>query len=167
MSPGEIRHAVEHVPGVRGIDDIRARWLGHRLAVELDIDVDGATTVRDADAIMSASKPNSPTTLPALGRAIVRVRPRQNKRASMMQPRDKAHDHDHGTTTPTRTITNTITLILIHMRRGTSTTTHILIRMTTRNTSTRTGIVISSTGSAGVAPDGVVTPPNSCRAGSG
>ncbi|HWP43683.1 MAG TPA: cation diffusion facilitator family transporter [Blastocatellia bacterium] len=35
----EIRHAISHVPGVKEVNDIRVRWLGHRLHAELSIAV--------------------------------------------------------------------------------------------------------------------------------
>jgi cation diffusion facilitator family transporter len=35
----EIRHAAGHVPQVRGVTEVRARWLGHRLHAELNIAV--------------------------------------------------------------------------------------------------------------------------------
>jgi cation diffusion facilitator family transporter len=98
--PGEIRHAVEHVPGVLSIDDVRARWLGHRLAVELEIGVDGTATVRESDVIVSAIEKELLGHLPALGRANVRVRPQLLGKDSMMQSRDKTHDHDHDHTHP-------------------------------------------------------------------
>jgi cation diffusion facilitator family transporter len=93
--PGEIRHAVEHVAGVRSIDAVRARWLGHRLAVDLDVSVDGTTTVHDADTIMSAIERELLGHLPALGRASIRVRPYQKGKETMTQSREKSHDHDH------------------------------------------------------------------------
>jgi len=93
--PGEIRHAVEHVPGVRSIDDVRARWLGHRLAVELEVGVDGAATVRDADVIMVAIEKELLAHLPALGRANVRVRPHQEGNDTMAHSGEKSHDHPH------------------------------------------------------------------------
>ena len=35
----EIRHAVDHTPGVQNITEVRVRWLGHRLHAELNIAV--------------------------------------------------------------------------------------------------------------------------------
>ena len=39
------------ISGVAGIHDVRARWLGHRLICELNIDVDGHLTVIEGHAI--------------------------------------------------------------------------------------------------------------------
>ena len=94
--PGEIRHAAEHVPGVLSINDVNARWLGHRLAVEMDIGVDGASTVRDADAITSALENELLGHLPALGRTSIRVRPHQGGTPS--HDHDDGHDHTDGHT---------------------------------------------------------------------
>jgi cation diffusion facilitator family transporter len=41
----EIRHAVNHTPGVEDISEVRVRWLGHRLHAELNIAVDPAMSV--------------------------------------------------------------------------------------------------------------------------
>jgi Cation efflux family/Dimerisation domain of Zinc Transporter len=70
----EIRHAAEHVPAVRRVSEVRARWLGHRLAAELDVAVDGATTLREADAVSSAVEGQLVAHIPALSVARVRVR---------------------------------------------------------------------------------------------
>src|SRR5712692_5031151 len=35
----EIGHAAHHVPGVRDVSDVRARWIGHRLQAEVNIAV--------------------------------------------------------------------------------------------------------------------------------
>lgn len=93
--PGEIRHAAEHVRGVRSIDDVRARWLGHRLAVELEVSIDGDASVRDADVIMSSIEKELLGHLPALGRTSIRVRPDQNGNRTVTQSNDNPHDHDH------------------------------------------------------------------------
>src|SRR5262249_13664945 len=47
----EIRHAASHVPEVKEVNEVRARWLGHRLHVELNIAVDPQLTVAKAHAI--------------------------------------------------------------------------------------------------------------------
>ena len=94
--PGEIRHAAEHVPGVLSINHINPRWLGHRLAVEMDVGVDGAATVRDADEITSALERELLGHLPALGRTSIRVRPHQEEAPS--SDHDHGHDHKDGHT---------------------------------------------------------------------
>ena len=48
----EITHAVSHVDGVRRINDVKARWLGHKLRAELEIAVDASLSVGQAQEIM-------------------------------------------------------------------------------------------------------------------
>lgn len=71
----EIRHAAEHVPGIRAVLDARARWLGHRLVAELDVAIDGDARVREADAHACALERQLMEHLPALAYARVRIRP--------------------------------------------------------------------------------------------
>lgn len=47
----EIEHAPTHVPGVTGVRDVRARWLGHRVHSDVAIEVDPTLSVREADVI--------------------------------------------------------------------------------------------------------------------
>jgi len=57
VEPGvvaEIRHAAEHVPAIRQVLDVRARWLGHRLHADLDLALDSGTTVAEAEGVTSA-----------------------------------------------------------------------------------------------------------------
>ncbi len=47
----EVRHAAGHVDGVREVAEVRARWIGHRLAVEANIAVDPNLTVAQGHAV--------------------------------------------------------------------------------------------------------------------
>lgn len=49
-----LRHAVEQVAEVKAVDSLRARWLGHRLYVEVAIAVDGHCSVQAGQAIAAA-----------------------------------------------------------------------------------------------------------------
>ena len=71
----EIRHAAEHVPGIRQVVDIRARWSGHRLNAELDLALDATTSLIAADAIATRFEHELFQHLPALSAARIRVRP--------------------------------------------------------------------------------------------
>ena len=102
----EIRHAAEHVPGVRTVLDVRARWLGHRLVAELDIAVAGDTTVAQADAVAAAFEHELMGHLPALQSARIRIRP-SDAQASGGADRSAtgsggAHHHGHATPAPVR-----------------------------------------------------------------
>ena len=48
------RHAAGHVPEVREVTDVRARWIGHRLHAELNVSVSPALSVADAHAVAKA-----------------------------------------------------------------------------------------------------------------
>jgi divalent metal cation (Fe/Co/Zn/Cd) transporter len=47
----EVRHAAAEVVGVRDVTEVRARWIGHRLAVEVNVAVDPQISVGDGHAI--------------------------------------------------------------------------------------------------------------------
>jgi cation diffusion facilitator family transporter len=47
----ELRHAAEHVPQVKEVTEVRARWLGHRLHAEVNVAVDPQLTVAEAHAV--------------------------------------------------------------------------------------------------------------------
>ena len=47
----EIRHAAAHVPQVKEVTDIRARWLGHRLHAEVNVTLPSQITVAAAHMI--------------------------------------------------------------------------------------------------------------------
>jgi len=47
----EIRHAVNHAPGVQDITEIRVRWIGHRLHAEVNIAVNSELTVEQGHEV--------------------------------------------------------------------------------------------------------------------
>lgn len=47
----EIDHTVTHIPDVRGINEVRVRWLGHRMHAELNIAVEPDLSVRQGHDI--------------------------------------------------------------------------------------------------------------------
>lgn len=99
----EIRHAAEHVPGVRAVQEVRARWLGHRLVAELDIAVAGETTVAQADAVASACEHELMEHLPALQLAHIRIRPSDVQTSGGPERSGKvdgAHQQRHGAPVP-------------------------------------------------------------------
>jgi cation diffusion facilitator family transporter len=87
----ELRHSAEHVPGVCGIENLRARWVGHRLHAEADLVVDGALPVgagaRIAEAVRQAAAHHMPA-LVSLRLGLAASRP--------AEPRTHGHDHGHG-----------------------------------------------------------------------
>ena len=72
--PQEIRHAIQHVPGIRAIETVRARWLGHRLTADLDVAIDGMATLREADTIRDAIREQLQAHLPTLATMRIMVK---------------------------------------------------------------------------------------------
>ncbi|CAB3786245.1 Zinc transporter ZitB [Paraburkholderia ultramafica] len=74
IGPGvteEIRHAIEHVPGVNRLVDVKARWLGHKLRAELTVAVDQNLSVAQANGITLALQRELHAHLPPLDAATV------------------------------------------------------------------------------------------------
>jgi divalent metal cation (Fe/Co/Zn/Cd) transporter len=68
-----IRHGIEHVTGVDGVSAIRARWLGHRLYVEVTIRVEESCSVRVGQAIAEQVKVQLHNHISYLGQAEIRI----------------------------------------------------------------------------------------------
>jgi len=62
----EIRHAAEHVPGVKRIIDTRARWIGHQLHTDVAIDVGNDLSLTEAKGIAASLHHELLGHLPAL-----------------------------------------------------------------------------------------------------
>lgn len=69
----EIRHAAAHVDGVRQVFDVKARWLGHRLLVNVGVQTDADMTMADADRLAEAVRHEMHEHVPALSVASIRV----------------------------------------------------------------------------------------------
>lgn len=67
----EARHAAEHVAGVRAINEVKARWIGHELAVDLTIAVDQNMSVAEAEKLAESVKHELAEHIPPLTRATV------------------------------------------------------------------------------------------------
>ena len=94
--PTEIRHVAEHIPGIRQVLDVRARWIGHRLNAELDVALDGTTTLAEADAITRQFERGLFEHMPALSSAHIRARPYDpvpNDRAAADSVGHSGHHH--------------------------------------------------------------------------
>jgi cation diffusion facilitator family transporter len=68
----EIRHAIEHVPGLR-LCEARARWLGHRLHADLVVSLDPAQSVADATRLIETLRSELREHLPALDEARIKL----------------------------------------------------------------------------------------------
>ncbi|AIR97070.1 cation diffusion facilitator family transporter [Streptomyces glaucescens] len=67
--------ALREVPGVRGVGELRLRWIGHRLRAEVAVVVDGEATVREAHAIAVAAEHALLHAVPRLTAALVHADP--------------------------------------------------------------------------------------------
>ncbi len=70
-----IRHAAGHVPGVREVTDVRARWIGHRLYTELSVSVSPALSMGDAHALATEVRHRLLHDVPHIGGVTVHVDP--------------------------------------------------------------------------------------------
>ncbi|MFF9286337.1 cation diffusion facilitator family transporter [Streptomyces griseosporeus] len=67
--------ALAGVPGVRGVGELRLRWIGHRLRAEVAVVVDGEATVRQAHAIAVDAEHALLHAVPRLTAALVHADP--------------------------------------------------------------------------------------------
>ncbi|MFJ3673155.1 cation diffusion facilitator family transporter [Streptomyces sp. NPDC090106] len=68
-------HALRDVEGVRGVGELRLRWIGHRLRAEVAVVVDGDATVRQAHAIAVDAEHALLHAVPRLTAALVHADP--------------------------------------------------------------------------------------------
>ena len=70
---GEIRHASEHVAGLKEVLDVKARWLGHKRYADLAVLVDGMLSVAEGDRFGGKLKQELFAHIPTLSVANVRI----------------------------------------------------------------------------------------------
>ena len=71
----EIIHTAQHVDGITGVGEVRARWIGHRLHAELNIGVDSQLSVSEGHEIAKEVQHQLFHHLKHLGNAIVHIDP--------------------------------------------------------------------------------------------
>jgi cation diffusion facilitator family transporter len=71
----EIVHAASHVPRVEEVSDVRARWIGHRLHVDVSVTVPGGLSVTEGHDVARDVRHQLLHHLPHLGRVMVHVDP--------------------------------------------------------------------------------------------
>lgn len=89
---GEIAHAVGHVPRVEEVSDVRARWVGHRLHVDVSVTVPGGLSVAEGHDVARDVRHQLLHHLPHLGRVMVHVDP--YGQGGERHHRIGAHTHD-------------------------------------------------------------------------
>jgi cation diffusion facilitator family transporter len=71
----EIEHAPLHVPGVQGVHEARARWLGHKVQADLHITVPAMLTVAESHDIVDRVQAALAEQVTAFGGAVIHVCP--------------------------------------------------------------------------------------------
>src|SRR5262245_9602627 len=96
----EIRHAAAHVPQVKGVAEVRARWLGHRLHAELNIAVDPHLTIAQAHAVATEVRHQLLHQFDYLSLVVIHVDPADQSGERHHGITAHAHDglpvHSHG-----------------------------------------------------------------------
>jgi cation diffusion facilitator family transporter len=87
----ELRHTAEHVPQVREVTEVRARWLGHRLHAELNIAVDPRLTIAQAHAVAAEVRHQLLHHLDYLSLVVIHVDPADQSG----ETHHRIHDHSH------------------------------------------------------------------------
>lgn len=67
-----VRHAASHVSDVQGVAAVRARWLGHRLYVEMDVALPATLSIQAAEVVTTAVQAEIMAQMPYVGWAVVR-----------------------------------------------------------------------------------------------
>jgi divalent metal cation (Fe/Co/Zn/Cd) transporter len=71
----EIEHAARHVQEVKGVRQVRARWVGHKVFVDLEVEVAPDLQVSHAHEIAERVVKELRGHVRALGSAVVRIVP--------------------------------------------------------------------------------------------
>lgn len=89
---GEIKHAAQHVTGVRDVTEVRVRWIGHRLHAEVNIAVAPEFPVAEGHAIAHEVHHQLLHHLRYLSGAVIHVDPVE--KSGERHHRIAAHSHD-------------------------------------------------------------------------
>ena len=90
---GEVRHSIEHVPGILSIHNVRTRWMGHRLHAEADIQVADGLSVTDGIALTHQLRATVTRHLPAL--VSLRIGFTDGEDAAVTDHQHGEHEHEH------------------------------------------------------------------------
>lgn len=92
----EATHALQHTPGISGVGQVQARWLGHRLAVDAQLFAPSNTTVEESNTIAAAAEAELREHLPSVGQVHIRISPTVAGAA----PAAAHHHHGHHAPDP-------------------------------------------------------------------
>jgi cation diffusion facilitator family transporter len=99
----QIEKIAAATPGVQHVHDVKARWLGHAVTVELHITVDGTLSVIQGHAIGEEVREELLEHIPRLTEAIVHTDPVEsfpNEHHPGRQHHDHEDEHDHPAEAP-------------------------------------------------------------------
>ena len=88
----EIRRATHHVPGIREVTDVRARWIGHRLHAEVNVTVSPQLSVADGHAVAKELNHQLLHHIKYLASATIHIDPEEE--SGEQHHRIAAHAHD-------------------------------------------------------------------------
>ncbi len=88
----EIKHAVQHMPEVQDVTQVRVRWLGHRLHAELNIAVSPHLSVAQGHAIATEVRHQLLHHLPHLANATIHIDPLD----ASGEEHHRIEEHAHG-----------------------------------------------------------------------
>ncbi len=91
----EIIHTVDHVDGITGVGEIRARWIGHRLHVELNVAVHSHLSVAEGHQIAKEVRHQLLHHLKHLGDVIVHIDPEDKVGEAHHHILEHTHDGLH------------------------------------------------------------------------
>ena len=89
----QIRHASAHIPGVRDVSDVRARWIGHWLHAEVNIAVSPDASVTETHAIGLEARHAILHHLPFLANAVIHVDPLDESGETHHRIENHLHDN--------------------------------------------------------------------------
>jgi divalent metal cation (Fe/Co/Zn/Cd) transporter len=92
-------HTARQVPGVREVAEVRARWIGHRLHLELNVAVDPALSVAEGHGIAKEVRHQILHQVPHVSKVMVHVDPATEVGETFHHVEAHAHDglpiHSH------------------------------------------------------------------------
>jgi len=96
----EIRHALNHAPGVHEVSEVRVRWLGHRLHAEVNIAVSSELSVEKGHDIAKEARHQLLHDLRYLSNATIHIDPANASGEDHHRIREHAHGdlpgHSHS-----------------------------------------------------------------------
>ncbi len=95
-----VERAAQHAPGVHRVTDVRARWIGHRMTIDLNVSVDADLMVKNGHEVAKEVRHQILHHVPHIAGVTVHVDPVSESGEAHHRVRAHAHDglplHSHG-----------------------------------------------------------------------